>query len=435
MLFCIPERRMHWVRCLLTFAWLVIIASLLYDSWTPALTQPNQNSIPLRLPDSCIQVQGKCLLEQSYSLGITLMWGVIVPGSIFILLVFGHELWRRICPLSFVSQIPRALGWQRQSKWKNSKTGKVQYKLAKASPKSWLGKNYAYLQFGWLFIGLCGRILFFDADRLVLALWLLLTIAIAISVGYLYSGKSWCHYFCPMAPVEKIYSQPSGLFSSKAHMSNQLITQSMCRIVLPEGKEQSACVACQSLCIDIDAERAYWQGLQKPEESFVRYGYVGLVIGFFVYYYFYAGNWEYYFSGVWARQSNQLATLLSPGFYLLGWQINLPKLIAVPMTLGGFTAIAYILGSFAEKQAKAYSRRYRLNLSSEIIRHRIFTLHTFGIFNFFFIFAGRPLILLLPLWIQHIYNLLLVLLSTLWFYKTWSRSPDIYLHESIANRF
>jgi len=434
MLFCISERQMHWVRCLVTFAWLVIIVSLLYDPWTPALTKPNQNSI-LQLPDSCIPVQGKCLLEQPYPLGTTLMWGVIVPGSIFILLVFGHELWRRICPLSFLSQIPRALGMQRKSKRKNSKTGKLQYKIAKVSPKSWLGKNYAYLQFGWLFIGLCGRILFFDADRLVLALWLLFTIATAIIVGYLYSGKTWCNYFCPMAPVERIYSQPGGLFSSKAHMSNQLITQSMCRTVLPEGKEKSACVACQNPCIDIDAEQAYWDALKKPEECFVRYGYVGLVIGYFVYYYLYAGNWEFYFSGAWARRYDQLTTLLSPGLYLFGQQINIPKLIAVPMILGGFTAIAYILGRFAEKQAKAYSRRHSITIFSDIIRHRIFTLSTFGIFNFFFIFGGRPLILLLPLWIQYIYNLLLVILSTLWFYKTWSCRPHLYLRESFDTRF
>ncbi|BBD58622.1 cyclic nucleotide-binding protein [Nostoc sp. HK-01] len=430
MLFRIPERWMHWVRCLLTFAWLVIIASLLYDPLTHVQTKLNQTSPPVQLANSCIHVQGKCFSGRSYSLGTTLMWGVIIPASIFVLLVFGHELWRRICPLSFLSQIPRGLGWQRQSQWKRSKTGKQHYKLAKVNSKSWLGKNYAYLQFGLLFIGLCGRILFFDADRLVLALWLLLTIAFAITIGYLYSGKTWCNYFCPMAPVEKIYSQPSGLFSSKAHMS-----QSMCRIVLPEGKEQSACVACQNFCIDIDAERAYWEDLKKPQEAFVRYGYGGLVIGFFVYYYLYAGNWEYYFSGAWIRQSHQMATILSPGLYLFGHQINLPKLITVPMILGGFTAIAYILGRFAEKQAKVYSRRHNLYLSSDIIRHRIFTIYTFGIFNFFFIFAGRPLILLLPLWMQYIYNSLLLLLSTLWFYKTLPRSPHLYFHESNTKPF
>jgi CRP-like cAMP-binding protein len=431
----LPEPQMHRVRWVLTIGWLLIIASLLYDPWTSALTESNHPWSPLRLSDACIRVQGECLAEQPYPLGTTIFWGAVVPSAIFILLVFGHELWRRICPLSFLSQIPRALGWQRQFKRENKKTGKIRYELAKVSSDSWLGKNYLYLQFGWLFVGLCGRILFFNADRLVLSGWLLFTIGAAIAVGYFFGGKSWCQYFCPMAPVQSIYSEPGGLLSSKAHMSEQQITQSMCRTVLPEGKEQSACVACQNPCIDIDAERTYWDSLPKPEAGFLRYGYVGLVVGYFVYYYLYAGNWNYYFSGAWLRQTDQLASLLAPGFYLFGQAINIPKLLAVPLVLGGSTAIGYWLGLFIEKRIKSYNRRHHPNLNFEIIRHRIFTLCTFAIFNFFFIFGGRPLVQLMPLWVQYIYDLGLVLLSTLWLNKTWRRSPNLYSRENLASRF
>ncbi len=426
---------MHWARWVLTLGWLLIIASLFYDPWTSALTAPDHPWSPLRLPDTCVEVQGECLSEQPYPLGTTLFWGAIVPAAIFVLLVFGHELWRRICPLSFLSQIPRAVGWQRQFKRQNKKTGKVRYELAKVDSNSWLGRNYPYLQFGWLFVGLCGRILFFNADRLVLAGWLLFTIAAAIAVGYFYGGKSWCQYFCPMAPVQSIYGEPGGLLSSKAHMSEQLVTQSMCRTVLPDGKEQSACVACQNPCIDIDAERTYWNSLNKPGTSFLYYGYVGLVIGYFGYYYLYAGNWNYYFSGAWVRQTDQLASLFDPGLYLFGQAINIPKLVAVPLVLGACTAIGYWGGRWIEKRAKAHSRRHQTNLTIETIRHRIFTLCTFGIFNFFFIFAGRPLVQLFPWSVQYLYDLGLVTLSTLWLYKTWRRSPDLYSRENLANRF
>lgn len=431
----LSERRMHWVRWMLTVGWLLIVASLFYDPWTSVLTASDHPWSPLRLPETCVQVQEKCLSEQPYPLGTTLFWGAIVPSAIFILLVFGHELWRRICPLSFLSQIPRALGWQRQFKREHKKTGKVRYELAKVEPNSWLGRNYPYIQFGWLFVGLCGRILFFNADRLLLAAWILFTVAAAIAVGYFYGGKSWCQYFCPMAPVQSIYSEPGGLLGSKAHMSEQLITQSMCRTVLPEGKEQSACVACQNPCIDIDAERTYWNSLSKPETSFLRYGYVGLVVGYFGYYYLYAGNWNYYFSGAWLRQTDQLASLFDPGLYLFGQAINIPKLAAVPLVLGAFTGIGYWSGRWIEKRAKVHSRRNQTKLTSEIIRHRIFTLCTFGIFNFFFIFGGRPLVQLLPWVVQYLYDLGLVALSTLWLYKTWRRSPDLYSRENLANRF
>ncbi|PZV17427.1 MAG: cyclic nucleotide-binding protein [Pseudanabaena sp.] len=431
----LPERQMHWVRWIVTIGWLLVITSLFYDPWTAALTEPNHPWSVLRLSGECVKVQGVCVPQQPYQLGATLFWGAIVPSGIFILLVFGHELWRRICPLSFLSQIPRALGFQRQFKRENKKTGKVRYELAKVKSDSWLGRNYPYVQFGWLFVGICGRILFFNADRLVLGSWLVFTIACAIMVGYVYGGKSWCQYFCPMAPVQTIFSQPRGLLGSKAHMSDQRVTQSMCRTVLPDGEEQSACVACQSPCMDIDAERTYWDGLNKPEESLIRYGYLGLVIGYFLYYYLYAGNWDYYFSGVWNRDPNQLAALMSPGLYLFGQPINIPKLFAVPLVLGGFTALGYGVGRFIEKRAKSYGRRHFAKLHPDIIKHRIFAVCTFIAFNFFFFFAGRPLIHLLPLWVQYAFDVSLVFLSTLWLQKTWRREPDLYSRENLASRF
>jgi hypothetical protein len=430
----LPERQMHWVRWVLTIGWLLLIASLFYDPWTATLTEPGHPWSPLRLTDQCVQVQGECLVEQPYPIGATLFWGAIVPSGIFILLVFGHELWRRICPLSFLSQIPRALGWQRQLQRETPKTGKVRYELAKVKPESWLGRNYLYVQFAWLFIGLCGRILFFNADRLVLGLWLLFTIAMAIAVGYWYGGKSWCQYFCPMAPVQTVFSEPGGLLGSKAHMSDRKITQSMCRTVLPDGNEQSACVACQSPCFDIDSERSYWDGLSKPATSLVRYGYVGLVVGYFLYYYLYAGNWDYYFSGIWNRDPNQLAALLNPGLYLFGQPINIPKLFAVPLVLGGFTVIGWGVGRAIETYLQSQYQR-QANISPDVIQHRIFAVCTFVIFNFFFIFAARPLILLTPVAVQYIYDLALVFLSTLWLQKTWHRSPDRYSRENLASRF
>jgi hypothetical protein len=430
----VSEKRMHLIRWLTTSGWLLLIASLFYDPISPWLTLPEQLFSPLRIePTVCVEVQGKCLEERPYALGATSFWGLVVPMSIFILSIFGHELWRRICPLSFLSQLPRSLGLSRQLKRVNEKTGKIRYELAKVKPESWLGRNYLYLQFGFLYLGLCARILFINSDRLALAVWFIVTILAAIAVGYLYGGKSWCNYFCPMAPVQKIYSEPGGLFSSKAHQSDRQITQSMCRIVI-DGKEQSACVACQNPCIDIDSERSYWESITQPKQKVLYYGYVGLVIGYFCYYYLYAGNWNYYFSGAWAHQENQLATLRDPGFYLLNTPIPIPKLVAVPLTLAAFSGGGYLIGRVLEECYRTHVRRTKQPLSKEVIQHRLFTFCTFAVFNFFFIFAGKPLILLMPLKLQFIYESILVGLSTLWFYRTWHRSPDRYFRESLANR-
>nr|MDJ0518115.1 EF-hand domain-containing protein [Trichodesmium sp. MO_231.B1] len=124
-----------------------------------------------------------------------------------------------------------------------------------------------------------------------LGLFLTFTILAALTVGFLYGGKSWCQYICPMAPVQKIYAQPRALLNSTAHKGDrQPITQSMCRTVSPDGKELSACVACQSSCIDIDAEYSYWDGIGNRKQQWLYYGYVGLTVGYFVYYYLYAGQ-------------------------------------------------------------------------------------------------------------------------------------------------
>lgn len=99
-----------------------------------------------------------------------------------------------------------------------------------------MGRNHLYFQLGILCLGLCIRILFVNSNRLALGLFLLFTIGCAIAVGYLYKGKAWCQYFCPMAPVQMIYNGLRSLFDSEAHQGQkQGIIQPMCRTVTTEN--------------------------------------------------------------------------------------------------------------------------------------------------------------------------------------------------------
>ncbi len=116
-----------------------------------------------------------------------------------------------------ISQIPRAWRWECKRDRVNPRTGKVRKKFVKVPKNSWLAQNHLCLQFCLLFVGLCNRILFVNSDRLVLGLFLTFTILAALTVGFLYGGKSWCQYICPMAPVQKIYAQPRALLNSTAH--------------------------------------------------------------------------------------------------------------------------------------------------------------------------------------------------------------------------
>ncbi len=432
---------MHRIRWGIAIAWSLLIASLFYDPITAYLTEPTTLFSPLRLipeaisdPVQCVQVQGVCLSESPYPLGARIFWAMVVPSGLLIIFVLGHEFWRRICPLSFFSQIPRALGIQRKRK-RVSSTGKTRDELVSIDKKSWLGRNFLVLQFGFLVLGLVFRLLFINSDRWALGVFLILTILAAIVVGYLYAGKSWCQYFCPMAPVQMIFTGPRGVLGTQAHWGQtQKITQSMCQEVdANTGQEKSACVGCQSPCIDIDAERAYWDRVGEGDRRFVHYGYIGLVFGFYFYFFLYSGNWKYYYSGAWTHEKSQLATLLSPGFYLWGQPIVIPKLIAVPLTLALFVGTAYWLISLVEKAYRHRLKRQGSSLDNDLILHRVFTLCTFFVWNLFWIFGSRPSLALLPEWAERGFTGFIVLVSGLWFYQTFGRTSEQYSREGLVN--
>jgi FHA domain/Cyclic nucleotide-binding domain len=430
----LTEKKMHLVRWFLVIGWLVLIFSAFYDPISFKLTDPASLWSPFHVHlDRCVLVQGQCLPQFSYVLAPQIFWGIIVPLGVIILLVGGHEIWRRICPLYFISQIPCRLGLQRKQDKVNPGTGSVRQDLVGVKATSWLGKNYAYLQFGLLFLGLNLRLLVANGNGVGFGCFVLLSIAGALLVGYLFKGRSWCQYFCPMAPVQIFYTSNRGLLGSDAHLSPAAsVTQSMCRSTDENGKEKSACVSCQSPCIDIDAERTYWANLESPERKLLFYGYFGLMLGFFVYFYLYAGNWDYYFSGVWSHDPQQFSSLLKPGFYIGGRSIPIPKILAVPFTLAAFTTASYYAGMAIEQLLAKWSKQQHKKWSAMQIRHICFVWAVFISFNIFFIFAGRPNLKLLPGYIEVLFNAFYILVSTLWLQRNLGRSKPIYQRESLT---
>ena len=421
----IPERQMHWVRWVLAISWLMLIASLFYDPISSILTDPQNLSSPFHIKsETCISVQGQCLPQIPYRLGPRMFWSAIVPAAIFIIFVFGHETWRRICPLSFFSQLPRALNLQR--KQKIVEAGVTRHELVFVAENSWLGQNHLYVQFALFFVGLTARLLLVDSNPLALGILLSATILSAMSVGFLFAGKSWCNYFCPFSPVQAVFTGPRGLFGSQSHhQSDTDVSQSMCRTM----DNQSACVSCKSPCIDVDAEKAYWENLEQPGRRFVQYGYVGILVAFFLSYYLYAGNWDYYFSGAWTRD-DAVGNLFKPGFYLLGQAITLPKAIAVPLTLALFTVLAYLGLSQVEKFYRGYLRQRNKSVSRRQSYHVIFTLTTIFSFWFFFTFGGRPILNSMPVTVGLGFNAIVILVGSIWGYRTLKRTEEQYQQES-----
>ncbi|MGI2907341.1 FHA domain-containing protein [Tolypothrix sp. VBCCA 56010] len=431
----VEEKKMHLVRWLLAIGWLTLIFSLFYDPISHLITNPSNTISPFHVnPEKCIKFQAVCLKQETYYMGARIFWAMVLPVGIIILVLFGHEFWRRICPLSFFSQIPRSLGIQRKRKLVSPDTGSVRYELVGVEKESWLGRNYLFMQIGLFYLGLNIRLLFVNSDRTAMAIFLLFTIISAISVGFLFKGKSWCQYFCPMAPVQMFYTGPRGLLGSDAHdKPPQSITQSTCRTVDSSGKEKSACVSCQSPCIDIDSERSYWEGISKPDQKLLFYSYFGLMFGFYFFYFLYAGSWDYYYSGIWTREKAQLSTLFDPGFYIFNQAIPIPKLIAAPLTLAVCAICSYFICQFLENAYRAYLKRKNKYLNEEQVLHATFVLCVFISFNAFFLFGGRPNLRLLPYWGIITFNAFVVLISSLWLYRTWGRSAERYSRESLAS--
>ncbi|GBE94835.1 cyclic nucleotide-binding protein [Nostoc cycadae WK-1] len=157
------------------------------------------------------------------------------------------------------------------------------------------------------------------------------------------------------------------------------------------------------------------------------------MFGFYLYYYLYAGNWDYYYSGAWTHEEGQLSTLFNPGFYFFGQAIPVPKIIAAPITLAVCAGLSYLICLSLEKAYRAFIKRKGRNISEEDILHTCFVLCTFVSFNVFFSFGGRPNISLFPTWGILLLNAFVVLVSSLWLHRSLARSRDNYSRESLAS--
>jgi len=413
-----PERQARLVRWVLLIGWLLLILSLLLPL-----------SMPANLVPECRADNSHCLLH--HQPGNRLFWGVVVPSGVLMIVLLSHELWRRICPLAFASQLFRALGRQRTRLGKGGKP-----EVVKVATDSWLGRHHVQLQWSLLIAGLCLRLLVVNSSPLGLALFLMVTLAAAIAVGWAYGGKAWCQYVCPMAPVQTVLTGPRGVLGSPAHLgSNSKITQSMCRSLGDSGKEQSVCVACQAPCLDIDAERAFWQNLSgKRGLDWAWYSYPGLVWAFFELMQRMDGDVSsqgddlfYLRSGLWAYDAGLPGRALDPLFPPL----PLPSLVAVPLALGLAAWLSVLLCRWlARLQQRRYVRQGRREAASLATSHTRF-IATFAAINIFFWYVDPSQGAFGPNGGQLIRSLVLAV-SAIWLFRSWGRDQATYRRESTS---
>jgi len=414
----LPEVSLRRWRWLLLIGWLLLIASLLL----PTLTLPEAWT-----PQCAAGAPPPCDLHRQP--GNRLFWGAVVPTSVLLIGVVSHDLWRRICPLAFVSQLGRALGWQRTRAGKGGRP-----EVVKVESDSWLGRHHVQLQWTLLIAGLCLRLLGVNSSPLGLALLLLLTLLAAVLVGWAYGGKAWCQYVCPMGPVQTVLTGLRGPLGSTAHWgTSSRVTQSMCRTIAGDGREQSACVACQAPCIDIDAERAFWQTSRgKRGLRWAWLSYPGLVLAFF---------WlmeetvdgsdllvdpiGYLRSGAWAFDAGlaQRAWLpLEPGQ-------PLPRLLWIPLALTLAAALSvWLFGALETVLEQVYRRQGQSEPQDRALLHTRL-LATFVAINTFFWFMD-PLQGVLGLNGGQLLRSLVLTLTAIALFRSWSRDQATYRRES-----
>ncbi len=185
----------------------------------------------LRLGAALGWVAVAVLLWTRPAVGLQLLWGVIVP-LVPLLLILAPGLWRQICPLAFVNQLPRRLGF------------------AKGGTLPEVAETWAYAIAVALFVAVISlRQPIFNKVGWPTGSLLLLSLVAAFAGGIYFRGRSgWCGTFCPLGPIQRTYGQAPAIN----------VSQSYC----------PSCVGCQKNCYDLNPKAAIFDDLNDDDPRY-----------------------------------------------------------------------------------------------------------------------------------------------------------------------
>ena len=338
--------------------------------------------------------------------GNRILWTVCIAALPFFWMVFGYHLWRRICPLAVMGQLGRLVGRPGTRKMSD-----------------WMGRNYLLVQLGLMGVALTLRLVATNGSDVWLAGFLGAVIACAIATSFLYGGKTWCNFVCPVGLVEKIHTEPARGAVGGGELTSQC----------------APCVACKKHCPDIDLEQGYWKEAAERPRRIAYFAWPGVVIGFYAYYYLQAGSWSAYFNEGWTYDRGLPDRMFGPGFYFLP---EVPRIVAVPLTLIAFAAASFAVLAALER-AITGARRRRLPSTATAderesigvrVRHGLLAFAGLVAFNAFYVFAGQPSLRELPGWVVQGWGLVVVFASTAIFARRVTRREDQYVHEKFAQK-
>jgi NADPH-dependent 2,4-dienoyl-CoA reductase/sulfur reductase-like enzyme/ferredoxin len=185
------------------------------------------------------------------ALGLKVFWGLAIP-LLPALLVVAPGLWRQVCPMASLNQLPRLAGFTRGLE---------------------LPAGLKSAAFGIAVAGFVGavalRVPLLNHSPTVVGLGVLACLLLAFLGGSLYKGRSgWCGTFCPLAPIQRTYGQAP--------------------LVLVKNGYCNPCVGCQKSCYDFNPRAAVFSDVydEDPRHAAQRRLFMallpGLILGYFL---------------------------------------------------------------------------------------------------------------------------------------------------------
>ena len=183
--------------------------------------------------------------------GLKLLWGLAIP-VLPALLVVAPGLWRQVCPMATVNQLPRLMGITR----------------ARDLPAAL--KRWAFaISVGLFVFAVALRVPLLNHSATAVALGMTAVLMVAFAGGMLFKGRSgWCGTFCPLAPVQRTYGQAP--------------------LVVVRNGFCEPCVGCQKSCYDFNPRAAVFSDIydEDPRHAAQRRLFMGLlpglILGYFV---------------------------------------------------------------------------------------------------------------------------------------------------------
>jgi len=204
----------------------------------------------LRLASLLLTLTAIFLLFTQPDTGLVLFWKLLIPLLPLSFAVI-PGLWRNICPMALLNQLPRTLGFGRQ----NTLSARMRKLALYVSSLSFVG-----------FVLLRQPLI--NQQGFTLGIILSAGLVLALLGGYYFKGRSgWCGTFCPLAPLQKAYG----------HAPLLMVKNGYCE----------SCVGCQKNCYDFNPRATIFSDLNDTDQwwSEQRLFFIallpGLISGFF----------------------------------------------------------------------------------------------------------------------------------------------------------